>query len=281
MSGGDGREVSRGVSVLHDHLDKMKWKIALCGINGGYGYNHMKSIFLSALTQNDNVVVNTTESEQLSATHASQETYTLDKTNIGVVTNVLDVKDDTPLVTSPSQNHMPSLHNRSIVVLTPTQAIKFTALTRERHISWLTALSFCVHNDPADLIIPRGLSPNNSSLWSNAPSNTGSSIASSQGTQQFGTYVVRQHSFPDFAPNVPESPLGYKQRVEDAYATPPSVPRIPTGRRFDTRERSGSASGSKDWEDPTGRETIRMDAFVRRTPPRLEVDIDDNLFREF
>jgi hypothetical protein len=24
-----------------------------------------------------------------------------------------------------------------------------------------------------------------------------------------------------------------------------------------------------------------MDAFVKRTPPRLEVDIDDNLFREF
>jgi hypothetical protein len=29
------------------------------------------------------------------------------------------------------------------------------------------------------------------------------------------------------------------------------------------------------------RETIRMDAFVRRTPPRHEEDIDDSLFREF
>lgn len=212
---------------------------------------------------------------------------------IGVVTNVLDVRDDTPVMTSPSQSQLPSLHNRSIVVLTPTQAIKFTALTRERHISWLTALSFLVHNDPADLIIPRGLSPNSS--WGREPvypasnTNTASSITSSQGTQPFpgtfGTYVVRKHSLPDFtpSPNAPESPLGYKHRFDEAYATPPSVPRIPTGRRFETRERSGSASGSRDWDDPTlnSRETIRMDAFVRRTPPRHEEDIDDSLFREF
>lgn len=216
---------------------------------------------------------------------------------VGVVTNVLDVRDDTPLAGSPSQGHLPALHNRSIVVLTPTQAIKFTAMTRERHISWLTALSFCVHNDPADLIIPRGLSPNNS--WGGQPvyqpSNTGSSIASSQGTQQFGsqqsgtqqfgTYMPRHPSLPDFAqPPLPESPLGYKQRGEKAYAIPPSVPRIPTGRRFEGRERSGSASGSRDWEDPTwqgSRETIRMNAFVRPSPSRTEDIIDDNLFREF
>lgn len=247
---------------------------------------------------------------------------------IGVVTSVLDVRDDTPLMTSPSSSHLPApAHNRSIVVLTPTQAIKFTALTRERHISWLTALSFLVHNDPADLMIPRSVSasPSQGSLWAREPvypaSATASSIASSHGTQQhpfhvmqqhayhpvphtaqgiiqppsqaiFGTYTVRKNSLPDFAqsrlPSRDEgSPLGYKQRLEVEYALPPSVPRIPTGRRFEGRERSGSGSAARNWDDREeppwngNRETIRMDAFVKRTPPRLEVDIDDNLFREF
>jgi hypothetical protein len=229
---------------------------------------------------------------------------------VGVVTGVLDVKDDSVLLSSPSSSHLPSpIHNRSIVVLTPTQAIKFTALSRDRHISWLTALNFLVHNEPADLIIPRGLttSPTNGSLWGREPvypaSATASSIASSQGTshhqylptipqqpfQPFGTYTVRKNSLPDFVPAHPpreeSSPLGYKYRTDDEYAKPPSVPRIPTGRKFEGRERSGSGSGTRDWEDPNfigARETIRMDAFVMRTLPRHhEEDIDDNLFREF
>jgi hypothetical protein len=225
---------------------------------------------------------------------------------LGVVTGVIDVKDDTPLMISPSSSQLTTpVHNRSIVVLTPTQAIKFTALTRERHISWLTALNFLVHNDPADLIIPRGIStsPSNNSLWAREPvypaSGTASSIASSSITAHlhgpnshanFGSFTVRKNSLPDFVPIHPPredtSPLGHKHRYDDTYAIPPSVPRIPTGRRFDGgRERSGSGSGTRDWEDPNwpggNRETIRMNAFVKRTAPRLEVDIDDNLFREF
>jgi len=223
------------------------------------------------------------------------------------VTNVLDVRDETPMI-SPSGSSLPDpAHNRSIVVLTPTQAIKFTALTRERHISWLTALNFLVHNDPADLIIPRGISasPSNNSLWGRDPvypasvTATTNSITSFQGTNQppfvpgsslqppFGSYTVRKNSLPDFAPRTSRddsSPLGYKMRPDVTYATPPSVPRIPTGRKFEGgRERSGSGSAPRDWEDPTwlGGETIRMDAFVRRTPPRVEVDIDDNLFQNF
>jgi hypothetical protein len=231
---------------------------------------------------------------------------------IGVVTGVLDVRDDTPLMTSGSTSHLPSLpHNRSIVVLTPTQAIKFTALSRERHISWLTALNFLVHNDPADLVIPRSMSasPPQGPVWTRepvyAPSATASSIASSQYTSAqatyaaphpyppggFGNYTVRKNSLPEFVPPHPPreetSPLGYKYRLAvEEYAQPPSVPRIPTGRRFEGRERSGSGSGMRgEWEDPNwqgpSRETIRMDAFVNRTPPRLELDIDDTLFREF
>lgn len=39
-----------------------------------------------------------------------------------------------------------SQFNRSILVLTPERALKFTALTRERHYVWLTALSFLSHS---------------------------------------------------------------------------------------------------------------------------------------
>jgi len=268
------------------------------------------------------VVFNATFAEQFLAACSGQETYTSFlwiQLTAGVVTSVLDVRDDTPLLTSPSTSHLPTpAHNRSIVVLTPTQAIKFTALTRERHISWLTALSFLVHNDPADLMIPRGIStsPSQGSLWNREPtyptSATASSIASSQGISHhhiqqpihitqpayqlpapsqasFGTYTVRKNSLPDFAgvhrPRDEQSPLGYKHRLDDDYAIAPTVPRIPTGRRFEGRERSGSGSGKIDWDDnwPNG-ETIRMNAFVKGSPtpdPRQDERIDDNLFREF
>lgn len=155
---------------------------------------------------------------------------------LGVVTGVLDVKDDTPLISPSSSQLTTPVHNRSIVVLTPTQAIKFTALSRERHISWLTALNFLVHNDPADLVIPRGIttSPSNNSLWAREPvyptSATASSIASStthhgpNSHPNFGSYTIRKNSLPDFVPNHPPredtSPLGYKHRYDDGYAIP-------------------------------------------------------------
>jgi len=215
---------------------------------------------------------------------------------------------------SPSSSHLASpVHNRSIVVLTPTQAIKFTALSRESHIAWLTALDFLVHNDPADLVIPRAIStsPSNGSLWPYAPSRTASSIASSsQGPSlhsqlppppsmpaAYSYSVHKNASLSDYEGSSSRSnrkedpsPLGYKFRYEDQYAQPPLVPRIPTGRRFEGHGRSGSGSGNnmlRDWEEtgwlaPGGNgETIRMDAFVKRNPPRLELDIDHTLFREF
>lgn len=36
--------------------------------------------------------------------------------------------------------------NRSILILTPQRALKFTAISRERHYIWLTALSFLSHS---------------------------------------------------------------------------------------------------------------------------------------
>ncbi|OOQ88854.1 putative nuclear migration protein [Penicillium brasilianum] len=59
------------------------------------------------------------------------------------IQSVLDVKDDNPM---PKGSITPAPFNRSILVLTPQRALKFTALTVERHYVWLTALSFLSHS---------------------------------------------------------------------------------------------------------------------------------------
>ncbi|KAJ5543003.1 hypothetical protein N7461_009006 [Penicillium sp. DV-2018c] len=60
------------------------------------------------------------------------------------IQSVLDVKDDNPLPKGTNSSSPP--FNRSILVLTPQRALKFTALTIERHYVWLTALSFLSHS---------------------------------------------------------------------------------------------------------------------------------------
>ncbi|KAI1835047.1 hypothetical protein DTO006G1_6575 [Penicillium roqueforti] len=59
------------------------------------------------------------------------------------IQSVLDVKDDNPI---PKGAGSSIPFNRSILVLTPQRALKFTALTIERHYVWLTALSFLSHS---------------------------------------------------------------------------------------------------------------------------------------
>ncbi|KAM0333067.1 hypothetical protein ACHAQA_001725 [Verticillium albo-atrum] len=60
------------------------------------------------------------------------------------IQSVLDVKDDNPTPKGGS-----SLFNRSILILTPQRALKFTAVSAERHYIWLTALSFLAHSQQA------------------------------------------------------------------------------------------------------------------------------------
>ncbi|QSZ31530.1 hypothetical protein DSL72_001097 [Monilinia vaccinii-corymbosi] len=68
------------------------------------------------------------------------------------IQSVLDVKDD-----NLSPKGSGGLFNRSILILTPARALKFTAISRERHYLWLTALSFLAHSSQAvpDVIAPR------------------------------------------------------------------------------------------------------------------------------
>ncbi|KAK0635578.1 hypothetical protein B0T17DRAFT_485871 [Bombardia bombarda] len=66
-----------------------------------------------------------------------------------MIQSVLDVKDD-----NPAPKTAGPLFNRSILILTPQRALKFTAMSAERHYIWLTSLSFLAHSNQA---IPESL----------------------------------------------------------------------------------------------------------------------------
>lgn len=61
------------------------------------------------------------------------------------------MKDD-----NPAPKGSPQIFNRSILILTPARALKFTAISPERHYIWLTALSFLAHSSQA---VPEIISP--------------------------------------------------------------------------------------------------------------------------
>ncbi|KAI1773358.1 hypothetical protein F4818DRAFT_105522 [Hypoxylon cercidicola] len=72
-----------------------------------------------------------------------------------VIQSVLDVKDDNPPPKGTAQ-----IFNRSILILTPQRALKFTATTAERHYLWLTSLSFLAHSQQdVPEIIPTAAPP--------------------------------------------------------------------------------------------------------------------------
>ncbi|RYP79458.1 hypothetical protein DL769_002967 [Monosporascus sp. CRB-8-3] len=73
------------------------------------------------------------------------------------IQSVLDVKDDNPPPKGATQ-----VFNRSILILTPERALKFTATTAERHYLWLTALSFLAHSQQSmPDILPTPPAPHN------------------------------------------------------------------------------------------------------------------------
>lgn len=69
-----------------------------------------------------------------------------------VINSVLDVKDDGPL---PKGAAPENVFDRSILILTPERALKFTTSTMERHYLWLTALSFLAQSGRGPPQVPR------------------------------------------------------------------------------------------------------------------------------
>ncbi|KAI1332906.1 hypothetical protein F5Y16DRAFT_130021 [Xylariaceae sp. FL0255] len=60
------------------------------------------------------------------------------------IQSVLDVKDDNPVPKGATE-----IFNRSILILTPQRALKFTAVSADRHYVWLQSLSFLAHSQQA------------------------------------------------------------------------------------------------------------------------------------
>lgn len=148
------------------------------------------------------------------------------------IQSVLDVKDD-----NPTPKGTPALFNRSILILTPARALKFTAVSPERHYIWLTALSFLAHSSQAvpevvaaPLPIPKAAVPDfEIPRQSNRLRRTGirDSIRVAKGkttTARSGPTSV--HSSQQGEPSIRETESLYSAQLEPA-ADPPVVPRFP------------------------------------------------------
>lgn len=98
-----------------------------------------------------------------------------------VIQSVLDVKDDN----SPPKGQF-AVFNRSILILTPQRALKFTATNADRHYLWLTALSFLAHSQQDIPDIPTPITT--------ITTITGGSNKNSN---------VHRHQIPDFIPPPP------------------------------------------------------------------------------
>ena len=155
---------------------------------------------------------------------------------------MLDVKDDT----APPKGAQGQVFDRSVLVLTPDRALKFTAPSSDRHHMWLTALSFLAHqspNKPTNLsFLPpapsvqesesSGRRSRASSFLKTAKKNNASVTQSQQSSGQ--ATPTAQHQ-----PDVPSLRQQPKQQVPDT-AFAPTVPRVPHRRK---RSNTGPSRG--------------------------------------
>ncbi|PGH18005.1 hypothetical protein AJ80_04626 [Polytolypa hystricis UAMH7299] len=155
-----------------------------------------------------------------------------------LIQSVLDVKDDNPLPKGAAPQNQ---FNRSILILTPQRALKFTALTVERHYVWLTALSFLSHssmdvNDLASLPpVPSDEFPPPPPTASLRRNPIRDSIRVAKGKAHAArnrTAVAR----PTVVPELPVDEVDPADPMEDA-ADPPNVPRFSSH----ARKRSNTA----------------------------------------
>lgn len=175
---------------------------------------------------------------------------------------MLDVKDDNPL---PKGSSPHSQFNRSILVLTPQRALKFTAMSVDRHFVWLTALSFLSHStlgmDELAIIppIPQGDRDERPESPASAPSihkNVIRKPKSKQSKLSFGSKKSKA-SQDNVAPSVneldPIDDLGHdhdnnndNDDAGDAAASPPTVPMFKhhSRKRSNTAPRLGAGSAT-------------------------------------
>ena len=161
------------------------------------------------------------------------------------------MKDDTPILRNTTSQ---AIYNRSILILTPERALKFTAFSADRHYLWLKALSFLVHSSTDQPVIP----PVPTSSWhdsENTAQQYGPSLrrASVKDSFQFG----KESAQTDLGAQNKDSGAsiylagGFDEHVSDA-ASPPNVPRFYHGRiRSNTGSRLSRPSISSRAFPPT------------------------------
>lgn len=144
------------------------------------------------------------------------------------IQSVLDVVDDTPL---PKGSNLQTDFKRSIIVLTPLRALKFTAMTKERHYVWLTALSFlALHTsygvpDLSGLPAPTALLEHESHANSRAASVRRNPIRLTRDRTRSGP-----SSRPATPAVAPTNPVFHPRNIDSTTrdtAFAPNVPRVP------------------------------------------------------
>jgi len=156
------------------------------------------------------------------------------------IQSVLDVTDNTPI---PRNAGTQALFNRSILILTPARALKFTTVSRERHYLWLTALSFLAHSgSPIPELGPAPLAPPPVEEPSYRPvgatlrrSHVRDSVRLAKG--KANPVAQRYQSSMEPMPSLP--PFRAEQPLPDS-ADPPTIPRGPVH----GRKRSSTGPGA-------------------------------------
>jgi hypothetical protein len=174
------------------------------------------------------------------------------------IQSVLDVKDD-----NPAPKGIPPLFNRSILILTPARALKFTAVSPERHYIWLTALSFLAHSSQAvpevvaaPLPIPKATIPDfEIPRQTNRLRRNGirDSIRVAKGkTAAARSGPTSVHSSQQGEPSIRETESFYSAHVEPA-ADPPVVPRFPDRDRGDRGHQAPPSAHARKRSNTGGR----------------------------
>lgn len=150
--------------------------------------------------------------------------------------SVLDVKDDTPINRSAASH---TVYDRSILILTPQRALKFTALSADRHYLWLKALSFLVHSSmdqPAVQLLPTmSLQDDDNMIRHSGSSLRRTSVKSSLRFRNDSGHTDTGAQVKDSGTSIYLAG-GLDERVSDA-ASPPNIPRFSHGR---VRSNTGS-----------------------------------------
>lgn len=159
-----------------------------------------------------------------------------------MIQSVLDVRDDTPM---PKNAGSRSGFGRSVLILTPQRALKFTAPSRERHEVWLTALSF-LSNSTLGMEDLTAMPAVPQAEYAQAPSqiagarrsprdSIGVAIARERPTLQSRNYTAPIATATNTAVMEGQGYDGANDSVSDA-AEPPQIPRVSTH----TRKRSST-----------------------------------------